>query len=143
MPSIADHHVELVVFTGLFVLATVLGLAAARWRRPATFDDIDEWGLGGRSFGPCVTWLLLGGGLYTAYTVVAVPALVSSVGAAGFFAVPFAVIAYPLGYVALTRLWSVAHVHRLATPADFVRIRFGSPALALLVAVAGIAATGR
>jgi len=141
MPRLADHHVELTVFIGLFALATLLGLAAARWRRPATFNHIDEWGLGGRSFGPCVTWLLLGGGLYTAYTLVAVPALVSGVGAAGFFAVPFAVVAYPLGYVALTRLWSVAHVHRLATPADFVRVRFGSRWLALLVAVVGIVAT--
>jgi SSS family solute:Na+ symporter len=141
MPRLADHHVELAVFAGLFVLAMGLGLGGMRWRRPATFDDIDEWGLGGRSFGPCVTWLLLGGGLYTAYTFVAVPALVSGVGAAGFFAIPFAVIAYPLGYVALTRLWSVAHVHRLVTPADFVRIRFGSRTLALLVAVVGIVAT--
>jgi len=141
VPRLADHYVEFGVFVGLFGLATVLGLLAARWRRPASFDHLDEWGLGGRSFGPCVTWFLLGGELYTAYTLVAVPALMFGVGAAGFFAVPFAVIVCPLGFVALTRLWSVAHVHRLVTPADFVRVRFGSPVLALLVAVSGILAT--
>ena len=34
---------------------------------------LDEWGLGGRGFGTWVTWFLLGGDLYTAYTFIAVP----------------------------------------------------------------------
>jgi SSS family solute:Na+ symporter len=51
------------------------------------------------------------------------------------------VVAYPIAFLALSRMWSVAHVHGLVTPADFVRARFGSRGLALLVAVTGIAAT--
>jgi len=117
------------------------GFWAARWRRPPTLANLDEWGLGGRSFGPVLTWFLVSGDLYTAYTFVALPALVYAVGAVGFFAVPFATIVLPLGFVALTRMWSVAHVHGVVTPADFVRIRFGSPLLALTVGVCGIVAT--
>jgi SSS family solute:Na+ symporter len=135
------HKVEMSVFVGMFVGVAVLGFLAAKWRRPASFNDLDSWGLGNRSFGPYVSWFLLGGDLYTAYTFVALPAVVYGVGAAGFYAVPFAVVAYPLGYVALARLWSVSHVHGLITPADFVRARFGSRGLALLVAVTGIVAT--
>ncbi len=141
MPDFAQHHVEVGVFIALFFGVAILGFAAAKWRRPASFNDLDSWGLGNRSFGPYVSWFLLGGDLYTAYTFVALPTLVYGVGALGFYAVPFAVVAYPLGYVALTRLWSVAHVHGLFTPADFVRARFGSRGLALLVAVCGIAAS--
>jgi SSS family solute:Na+ symporter len=133
--------VEFGVFVTLFILAAVLGWLAARWRRPETFNDLDSWGLGNRSFGPYVSWFLLGGDLYTAYTFVALPALIYGVGGAGFFAVPFAVIAYPIAFVGLTRLWSVSHVHGLVTPADFVRARFGSPGLSLLVALTGIVAT--
>ena len=44
---------------------------------------LDEWGSGGCSFGAWVTWFLIGGDLYTAYTFVAVPALMFSAGAAG------------------------------------------------------------
>jgi SSS family solute:Na+ symporter len=133
--------VEFDVFAAMFVAVAGLGYVAARWRRPAHFNDLDSWGLGNRSFGPYVSWFLLGGDLYTAYTFVALPALMFGVGAAGLYAVPFAVIAYPIFFVALSRMWSVAHVHGLVTPADFVRARFGSRGLALLVALTGIVAT--
>ena len=60
------------VFVFFFALVTVLGFVASRWKA-ADLDHIHEWGLGGRRFGPWVTWFLLGGDLYTAYTVIAIP----------------------------------------------------------------------
>jgi len=132
---------ELVVFCALFLLVTVLGFVAARWRRPDTLEHLDEWGLGGRNFGPWITWFLLGGDLYTAYTFVAVPALVYGAGAAGFFAVPYTIVVYPLVFLVAPRLWSVSHRHGYVTPADFVRGRHGSPTLALVIALTGIVAT--
>ena len=133
--------VELVIVCVLFLLVTVLGFVAARWRRAEDLMHLDEWGLGGRNFGTWVTWFLLGGDLYTAYTFVAVPALVFGAGAAGFFAVPYTVVVYPLVFLVVIRLWSVSHVRGFVTPADFVRSRFDSPTMALLVAVTGIVAT--
>jgi SSS family solute:Na+ symporter len=135
------NGVELVVFTILFVAVSVLGFVAARWRRAESLDHLDEWGLGGRSFGSWVTWFLIGGDLYTAYTFVAVPALVFGAGAIGFFAVPYTIVVYPMVFLVLIRLWSVSHVHGFVTPADFVRARHGSSTLALLVAITGIVAT--
>ena len=116
------------------------GFVAARWRA-GDLDHINEWGLGGRRFGTIVTWFLLGGDLYTAYTFVAVPALVFGAGAIGFFAVPYTLMLYPFVYVVYPRLWSVAHKHGYVTASDFVRGRYGSHLLALLVAVTGILAT--
>jgi SSS family solute:Na+ symporter len=136
-----DHVTEIVVFTFLFLLVSAMGFVAARWRAPENMAHLDEWGLGGRSFGGWITWFLVGGDLYTAYTFVAVPALLFGAGAAGFFAVPYTVIIYPLVFLVLVRLWSVSHRHGFVTPADFVRSRFQSPTLALLVAVTGIVAT--
>lgn len=130
----------LTVFIALFALVTALGFMAARWRR-ADLNHLHEWGLGGRRFGTVVTWFLLGGDLYTAYTFIAVPALVFGAGAMGFFALPYTVIAYPLVFMVLPRLWRVAHKHDFITGADFVRGRYGSPSLALLVALTGILAT--
>src|SRR5947207_194018 len=118
-----------------------MGFIASRWRRPSTMLHLDEWGLGGRSFGSWITWFLVGGDLYTAYTFVAVPALLFASGAAGFFAVPYTVIVYPMVFAILIRLWSVSHRHGFVTPADFVRARSGSSTMALLVAITGIVAT--
>jgi SSS family solute:Na+ symporter len=138
---VSDHVVEIVIFVVLFVFVSGLGFVAARWRRAESMEHLDEWGLGGRSFGSWVTWFLIGGDLYTAYTFVAVPALMFGAGAAGFFAVPYTIIVYPIVFLVLIRLWSVSHVHGYVTPADFVRGRFGSPTMALLVAITGIVAT--
>ncbi|MFE9422910.1 monocarboxylate uptake permease MctP [Kitasatospora sp. NPDC006697] len=135
------NTVALTVFILFFVLVTVVGFLAARWRRADDALHLDEWGLGGRSFGTWVTWFLLGGDLYTAYTFIAVPAAVYGAGAAGFFAVPYTIIAYPLVFLFLPRLWSVARVRGYVTPADFVRGRYGSRGLSLAVAVTGILAT--
>ena len=44
------------VFVFLFLLVTVLGFAAARWRRAASLDSLDEWGLGGRGCGTVIAW---------------------------------------------------------------------------------------
>ncbi|MEV7028290.1 monocarboxylate uptake permease MctP, partial [Kitasatospora sp. NPDC093558] len=102
---------------------------------------LDEWGLGGRSFGTWITWFLLGGDVYTAYTFVAVPAAVYAAGAAGFFAVPYTIVVYPLIFTFLPRLWSVSARHGYVTAADFVRGRHGSKALSLAVAFTGLLAT--
>ncbi|HEY7272633.1 MAG TPA: sodium:solute symporter [Actinoplanes sp.] len=137
----SEHITEIIVFTILFLVVSGMGFVAARWRAPKDMLHLDEWGLGGRSFGGWITWFLIGGDLYTAYTFVAVPALMFGAGAAGFFAVPYTVIIYPMFFLILIRLWSVSHRHGFVTPADFVRTRFGSPTLALLVAITGIVAT--
>src|SRR3954462_618688 len=128
------------VFVFLFLVVTVMGFAAARWRR-ADLASLDEWGLGGRGFGTFIAWFLIGGDLYTAYTFIAVPATLYAGSAVGFFAVPYTIIVYPLVFLFLPRLWSVSHRHGYVTPADFVRGRYGSRGLALAIAITGLLAT--
>jgi SSS family solute:Na+ symporter len=41
----------------------------------------------------------------------------------------------------MPRLWTVCRAHGYVTPADFVRGRYGSRSLALLVALTGIRST--
>ena len=129
------------VFVFLFLLVTVLGFAAARWRRAKDLDSLDEWGLGGRGFGTFIAWFLIGGDIYTAYTFIAVPATLYAGSAVGFFAVPYTIVVYPLIFLFLPRLWSVSHRHGYVTPADFVEGRYDSRPLALAVALTGILAT--
>jgi SSS family solute:Na+ symporter len=130
----------IVVFVLLFGSVTILGFLAAHWRR-GDLNQLHEWGLGGRRFGSIVIWFLLGGDVYTAYTFIAVPALVFGAGAIGFFALPYTIIVYPLVFLILPRMWSVAHKHNFITAGDFVLGRYGNQWLALAVAITGIVAT--
>ena len=133
--------VALGVFLFFFLLVTVLGFVAARWRRVGELDNLDEWGLGGRGFGTFIAWFLIGGDLYTAYTFIAVPATLYAGSAVGFFAVPYTIVVYPIIFIFLPRLWSVSHRHGYVTPADFVRGRYDSKGLQLAIAGTGILAT--
>ena len=135
------NAVSFTVLVVLFAVVTLVGFAAARWRRAEDMLHLNEWGLGGRGFGTFISWFLLGGDLYTAYTFIAVPALVYAAGAAGFFALSYTIMVFPIVFVFAPRLWSVARVHGYVTPADFVRGRYGSRGLSLAVAVTGIVAT--
>jgi SSS family solute:Na+ symporter len=128
------------VFLAIFALVTVLGFYAANWRK-GDLSVLNEWGLAGRRFGAWVIWFLIGGDLYTAYTFIAVPALMYGAGAIGFFAVPYTIVVYPIVMFFMPRLWAVCRRHHYITPADFVHGRYGSRALELATVLTGILAT--
>ncbi len=130
----------------LFFATTILLGAGLGWRRGHAGVDrggggtAEDWGLGGRSFGTWITWFLVGGDFYTAYTVIAVPALVYGTGAFGFFALPYTIIVYPFVYAVMPRLWQRAKAGGHLTAADLVRARHGSRALEVAVAATGLLA---
>lgn len=132
------NSVTLGVFFAILAAVAILGFSASRWRQPET-HQLDEWGLGGRSFGTIVSWFLLGGELYTAYVFIAIPALIFTSGAIGFYALPYTTLVYPLiAFLVMPRLWLVAKRHGYVTGADFAKGRFGSRNLALAIAITGL-----
>src|ERR1700677_1329326 len=138
------NHINAVTFVIVlisFLIVTLIGFASARWRPAEDLAQLNEWGLAGRGFGRFVSWFLLGGDIYTAYTFIAVPALVYATGAAGFYALTYTILIFPVVFVFGPRLWSVARARGYVTPGEFVRGRHGSQGLGLAVAATGILAT--
>jgi solute:Na+ symporter, SSS family len=133
--------VPLLIVVAAFALTTCIGFAAARWHPAEDPLELSEWGLGGRGFGTFVSWFLLGGDVYTAYTFIAVPALVYATGAAGFYALSYTIMVFPIVFIFAPRLWSVARARGYVSPGEFVRGRHGSQGLGLAVAATGILAT--
>jgi SSS family solute:Na+ symporter len=133
-------HASAVILIILVLGVTALGFAASRWRERGALTTMDDWALGGRSFGTVISWFLIGGDLYTAYTFIAVPALAYASGPIAFFALPYTIVAYPFGILVLTRFWTVARNRGYITAADFVRDRFGDRWLELAVAITGVIA---
>ncbi|PLZ03522.1 sodium:solute symporter [Burkholderia sp. WAC0059] len=136
----AVNPVSMTVFIVFFALVTVLGFLAARWKR-GDLSQLHEWGLGGRQFGVFIAWFLVGGDFYTAYTVIAVPALVYAVGAYGFFALPYTIIVYPFVFAVMPKLWKVAHDKQHITAADYVQGEYGGKWFPAAIALTGIIAT--
>ncbi|MBV1835858.1 sodium:solute symporter [Acetobacter estunensis] len=141
--------VALVVFVLFFGVTIVAGTTVTHWKKwfsssakksADAHHGTEDWGLGGRGFGAWVTWFLVGGDFYTAYTVIAVPALVYAVGAYGFFALPYTIIVYPFIFLVMPKLWKIANEGGHATAADIIRARFSSRTLELAVAFSGLIA---
>lgn len=125
------------------ILACTSALAVgARWFRPSErLPDMRQWALADQRFGGALTWFLLGGSVFTAYTFVAVPGLVHGIGALGFFALAYTALLAPALFLVLPRLWEVGRRVGAVTVADLVRSRHQSPGLALAVAATGILST--
>ncbi len=138
--SMPINTVAMTVFIVFFLLVTVIGFFAARWKA-GDMTQLHEWGLGGRQFGVVISWFLVGGDFYTAYTVIAVPALVYSVGAYGFFALPYTIIVYPFVFAVMPRLWKVANARNHITGADYVHGEYGGKWFPAAIAITGIIAT--
>jgi len=129
-----------IVFLVLISAVIILGFSAGRWKA-GDMSHIEEWGLGGRRFGTLVSWFLIGGDIYTAYTFIAIPALMFGAGAIGFFAVPYTIVCYPILYVVFPKLWRIAQRHGYITGPEFGRGRYGNRWLALAIGLTGIVAT--
>lgn len=131
--------VSIAVGGGCLLAVSLLVLCAGRGR-VRDVPTLEMWALGSRSMSALGSWFLLGSTIFTAYTFVAVPALVYGEGGLGFFAVPYTIVVLPIALVLLPRLWTLATRNGYTTTADIVRGRYGSPLLALIVALTGILA---
>jgi SSS family solute:Na+ symporter len=127
----------IIPFLGLFALFIVLGFYGKYWRR-GNLNDIHEWTLAGRKLGTTLVFFLLGADIYTAYTFVAIPSGVFAKGSLYFFAIPYVALAFGVALVTMPRLWALSKEKGYITASDFIKDRFGSKTLAVLIAITGI-----
>jgi solute:Na+ symporter, SSS family len=136
-----DEPLATSAFIAVLGVTSMLAFSARWFHRRDVLPHLEGWALGDRGFGTGVTWFLLGGSIFTAYTFAAVPGLAYGTGALGFFPLTYTVILCPVLFVLLPRLWSAARETGAVTVADYVRARYDSPALMLVVALTGVLAT--
>jgi SSS family solute:Na+ symporter len=136
-----DEPLATLAFIAVLVGTSMLAFSARWFHRRDVLPHLEGWALGDRRFGTGVTWFLLGGSIFTAYTFAAVPGLAYGTGALGFFPLAYTVILCPVLFVLLPKLWTAARQTGAVTVADYVRARYDSPALMLVVALTGVLAT--
>jgi SSS family solute:Na+ symporter len=136
-----DEPLATLAFIAVLGVTSTLAFSARWFHRRDVLPHLEGWALGDRRFGTGVSWFLLGGSIFTAYTFAAVPGLAYGTGALGFFPLTYTVILCPVLFVLLPRLWTAARETGAVTVADYVRARYDSPALMLVVALTGVLAT--
>lgn len=129
----------IVVFVSLFIVFIGLGFYGKYWRR-GDLNHVHEWSLAGRKLGTTLVFFLIGADLYTAYSFVAIPSGVFAKGALYFFAIPYVMLTFAVALVAMPRLWTLAKEKGYITASDFVKDRFNSRTLAIMIAITGIVA---
>jgi len=126
----------LAVFVALLAIFTFLGFYGVKWRK-GDLRLLHEWALAGRRLGWFVIWFLLGADLFTAYTFIAVPSGMLAKGPLFFFAVPYVAWGFAVALITMPKLWEYSKERGYVTAADFVKDRFGSKSLSVLVALVG------
>jgi len=139
MTSPHIDEVTLGVFIALFAVFTFLGFYGAKWRK-GDLNKLGEWALAGRRLGFFFVWFLMGADLFTAYTFIAVPSAYLTTGALYFFAVPYVAWGFAVALLTMPKLYQYAKKRGFVTASDFVKERFGSRTLSILVALTGAVA---
>jgi solute:Na+ symporter, SSS family len=132
------HGNLLALMVTLIIILAVVAVGFIAGRDKSTRSSVEEWSVGGRRLGSLFVWFLVGADIYTAYTFLGLTSQAFSSGSLAFFATPYVVLAYPLAYFFLPKIWKVAKTHNMITLADYVRERFDSKLLSFLVAITGV-----
>ena len=128
-----------IVFVSLFLVFIFLGFYGKYWRR-GNLNHVHEWSLAGRKLGTTLVFFLIGADLYTAYSFVAIPSGIFAKGSLYFFAIPYVMLTFAVALVTMPRLWTLSRERGYITASDFVKDRFGSKTLAIMIAITGIVA---
>ncbi|MDE1770820.1 MAG: sodium:solute symporter, partial [Thaumarchaeota archaeon] len=129
----------IIVFVSLFIVFIGLGFYGKYWRR-GDLNHVHEWSLGGRRLGTTLVFFLIGADLYTAYSFVAIPSGVFAKGSLYFFAIPYVMLTFAVALVTMPKLWTLSREKGYITASDFVKDRFSSRTLAIMIAITGIVA---
>jgi solute:Na+ symporter, SSS family len=126
----------LAIIAAITVFALFLGVRARRGHDMS----LEQWTVGGRSFGTAIVFLLMAGEIYTTFTFLGGSGFAYGKGAPVYYILSYGTLAYVLSYWMLPPIWRFAKTHRLVSQPHFFTRKYDSHALGVLVAVVDVAA---
>jgi SSS family solute:Na+ symporter len=126
----------LVIIAIVTLFALYLGVRARRGHDMS----LEQWTVGGRSFGTAFVFLLMAGEIYTTFTFLGGSGFAYGKGAPVYYILAYATLAYILSYWLLPPVWRYAKTHRLVSQPHFFARKYDSQALGVLVAIVDVAA---
>ncbi len=124
----------LIVILAFIVFSAFVGIVG----RGRGEMSLERWSVGGRRFGVILVWLLMAGEIYTTFTFLGASGWAYSKGAPAFYILVYGTLGYIVSFFLLPPIWRLAKKRGLHTQPDFFLERYGSPALAGVVALVGV-----
>lgn len=126
----------LLIIAAITLVALALGVRARRGHDM----NLEQWSVGGRSFGTAFVFLLMAGEIYTTFTFLGGSGFAYGKGAAAYYILSYATLAYILSYWLLPPIWRYAKSHRLVSQPHYLGSKYASPSLGVLVAIVDVVA---
>ena len=124
------------IIVSITLFALYLGVQARRGHDMS----LEQWAVGGRSFGTAFVFLLMAGELYTTTTFLGGSGFAYGKGAAVYYTLAYGTLAYMMSYWMLPPIWRYAKSQRIVSQPQFFTRKYDSPLLGVLVAVVGVVA---
>ena len=126
----------LAIICAFLLLALGLGILARRGRRMS----LEQWSVGGRSFGTLLVFLLTAGEIYTTFSFLGASGWAYGKGAAAFYILCYLVLNMCVWYFLAPVVWRYGTAHGLLSLSDWFASRYRSRSLGVLVSLVGVAA---
>jgi len=129
-------NIALVIIFVVAAFALLLGVRARHGRDM----NLEQWTVGGRSFGTAIVFLLMAGEIYTTFTFLGGSGFAYGKGAPVYYILAYGTLAYIISYWMLPPIWRYAKKERLISQPHYFSRKYDSRALGFLVAVVGVIA---
>jgi len=126
----------LIMIAAVTMLALVLGSRA----RQGHDMNLEQWAVGGRSFGTVFVFLLMAGEIYTTFTFLGGSGFAYGKGAAAYYILGYGTLAYIMSYWMLPPIWRYAKAQKIVSQPQFFARKYDSPVLGVMVAMVGATA---
>lgn len=131
-----SNEVMALIVIFIFVIgATIVGMIPGMNKKMS----LEEWAVGGRSFGRWLNWFIMAGEIYTAFAFLGASGWAYARGGPTFYILGYGALAYLIGYYLLPAIATAGRKHGLMTQPDLVEKLYSSKSLGILTACIGIA----
>src|ERR1700680_3969145 len=131
----SPRAVSLAMILAIVGLGTTIGFLAGVRRKM----NLEQWTVGGRSFGTVLMFLLMAGEVYTTFAFLGASGWAYSRGGPTLYIMAYLTLGYVVSFFILPQIWEVGLKYGMQTQSDFFTMRYGNKYLAGFVCIVGIA----
>ncbi|MCM3456878.1 sodium:solute symporter family protein [Heyndrickxia oleronia] len=131
-------QIALIMMVGYLVIALIVGVMAGRGRDGSS---LDEFAVAGGKLSLFVMWFLMGGAVFSAFSFLGAPGWAYSKGAPSLYIIAYTAFAILPWYIIGPKVGKIGKKNRYYTISAFLKGRYNSPLLAILIGVIALFAS--